>query len=128
MKRILQNVCYKLTSWSPQLKLTTNNDFPKMTVYLLSRTKQKTFQISQSEKIPGNVCYILELENQEFIFRLHWRPKQSIFEKNIFVFIIFSPLAFTVTEISVVLTFNLDLWEIEKQWRMLLSFSGQNLN
>ena len=99
-----------------------------MTVYLLSRTKQKTFQISQSEKIPGNVCYILELENQEFIFRLHWRPKQSIFEKNIFVFIIFSPLAFTVTEISVVLTFNLDLWEIEKQWHMLLSFSRQNLN
>ena len=86
-----------------------------MTVYLLSRTKQKTSQIYQSEKIPGNACYILKLENQEFIFRLHWRPDQSNFEKNIFVFIIFTSLAFTVTEISVVLTFNLDIWEIEKQ-------------
>ena len=39
----------------------------------------------------------------------------QILKKNIFVFIIFTPLAFTVTEISVVLTFNLDFWEIEKQ-------------
>ena len=51
-------------------QLTTTNDFRKMTVYLLSRTK-KTFQINQSEKIPGNVGYTLKLENQEFIFRLH---------------------------------------------------------
>ena len=87
-----------------------------MTVYSLSRTKQKTFQINQSKKIPGNICYVLKLENQGFIFRLHWRPDQSNFEKNFFfVFIAFTPLAFTVTEISVVLTFNLGFWEIKKQ-------------
>ena len=82
-----------------------------MTVYSLSRTKQKTFQINQSKKIPGNICYILKLENQGFIFRLHRRPDQSHFEKNIFLFIIFTPLAFTVTEIRVALTFNLDFSE-----------------
>ena len=50
---------------------------------MLSRIKQKTFQVNQSEKIPGNPCYILKLENQELIFRLQWRPDQSNFEEKI---------------------------------------------
>ena len=85
-----------------------------MAVNLLSRTKQKAFQINQSEK------------NTTYVTYLDWKIKNSflgytkdlisqILKKNIFALIIFAPLAFTATEISVALTFNLDFWDIEKQ-------------
>ena len=82
--------------------------------HYLKQGKKHFKSINPKKYLVTYVTY-LSWKIKEFIFSLHWAPDQSNFEKNIFLLIIFTPLAFTVTEISVVLTFNLDFWEIEKQ-------------
>ena len=60
-----------------------------------------------------------------YVTYLNWNIKNSILgytedlicqvlKKKIFVLIIFTPLVFTATEISVVLAFHLDFWEFQK--------------
>ena len=82
-----------------------------------------TYYLEQNKKHFKSINPKKYLET--YVTYLNWKIKNSflgytedlisqILKKNIFVFIIFTPLAFTITEISVVLTSNLDFWEIEK--------------